>query len=215
VLCPVNRNLILFVFHHAFGFNSLDHRFKIHNLPLDESLQNLIRVLHGLGQLLKLNFKTKLVLILKEHVLATVIADVMLGRLEAVHDARVVVVDQAFDSKLGLVAQRKEIVTQHIFLVQEEEVIQLLVTTPASIKTLLHFINLFSKLLKEMKISLALNAESIDLQIDWLEGIILNLAHNRVIWSDVLHHFLNVDLGEVRKSSLDVHVGPDEELQLL
>ena len=56
--------------------DSAYHGFEVHDLPLDETLQNLVRIFHGLRQVLQLFLKMLLVLMLEQNVLRAIILHV-------------------------------------------------------------------------------------------------------------------------------------------
>ena len=71
------------------------------------------------------------------------------------------------------------------------------------------------ELFHEGHISSALESKLIDRQIDCLQFLGFNIAHDAVKWHNFLQELLIAKLGQESQCSLDILSGPNEQLKLL
>lgn len=99
VLSLHDRNRVFPLLSYTLGLNRLNHSLRIHDLPPNEPLQDLIGVLHHLREVLQLVLQVVVVFLFEKHVL---------GRCQGrkhrgIHEARhVVLLDQPFDGAFVL-----------------------------------------------------------------------------------------------------------------
>ena len=104
---------------------------------------------------------------------------------------------------------------EHTLLILEEKGVEFGIASPGLIKVLFELSNSHEELLHEKEVPLASSLELIDVDVHWLQGVGINVTHDRVVRTDPVQDPLVRQFRQQGEVLVYVAHGSQEQLELL